>query len=123
MLVLLRFNINLDKEMVHKILDRIRSSISKEDLLRIFFGAFSLLLLFMISKLALRGGVLPTTLRNILLFSMMILVLNMSRKAFWVFAFPFVLLYAIYLPIGINFGPPSYQYFASVLATYGNESK
>lgn len=94
----------------------------KKVLLQVVFGIISLVMLFVVAKLALRGAALPTTLRNIVLFSIMIMVLNVSKKAFWLIALPYVLLYALYLPIGMNFGPPSYKYFASVLATDGNEA-
>ncbi len=61
--------------------------------------------------------------RDTLLFALFIIILSSSKRAFWWIALPFVSLYALYLPIGINFGPPSFKYFASVLATDPTETK
>jgi len=48
---------------------------------------------------------------------------NPSKKLFYFVLLPFVLLYAIYTPVGLTFGAPSYQYIASVFATDLLESK
>lgn len=46
-----------------------------------------------------------------------------SKLLFYTLAIPFVLINALYAPIGLLFGPPSYQYIASIFATDLQESK
>lgn len=58
----------------------------------------------------------------IILFGICILFLTGSKAFYWL-CFPVCLLYALYAPIGLTFGPPSYQYVASVFATDLQESK
>ncbi|MDU8923681.1 phosphoethanolamine transferase [Pasteurellaceae bacterium LIM206] len=53
----------------------------------------------------------------------LIIVFNASRKLFYFVLLPFVLLHAFYTPVGMTFGPPSYQYVASVFATDLMESR
>lgn len=57
------------------------------------------------------------------LFSLLLLSLFYSQKAFYVLLVPIVLLYVFYTPIGLKFGAPSYQYVASVFATDLKESQ
>lgn len=59
----------------------------------------------------------------ILLTAIFIILLSSSRKSFYFILFPLVCLHAIYTPTGLNFGAPSYQYIASVLATDMLETK
>ena len=56
-------------------------------------------------------------------FAILIIIFNASAKLFYFLLLPFVLLYACYTPVGLTFGPPSYQYIASVFATDLLESK
>ncbi|ABR74026.1 hypothetical protein CBG46_02030 [Actinobacillus succinogenes] len=63
------------------------------------------------------------TVKQTLLMAILFIIFNASRKLFWFVAFPFALLHVLYAPIGLTFGPPSYQYIASVFATDLLESK
>ncbi|MDG2915482.1 phosphoethanolamine transferase [Bisgaard Taxon 10/6] len=63
------------------------------------------------------------TVKQTLLMAVLFIIFNASKKLFWFVAFPFALLHALYAPIGLTFGPPSYQYIASVFATDLLESK
>ncbi|WP_373778512.1 phosphoethanolamine transferase [Glaesserella sp.] len=60
---------------------------------------------------------------NVLLLALFIVFLNASQKAFYFIVLPLVFLYGLYTPVGLTFGPPSYQYIASVFATDIQESK
>ncbi|MCK3658511.1 hypothetical protein A4G18_07250 [Pasteurellaceae bacterium Pebbles2] len=92
---------------------------------RITAVIFALIFLFFGSKLLLIGtGFYPQpTLREILLVAGLILLLNASKKVFWWIVFPLIVLHALYAPVGITFGAPSYQYIASIFATDLQESK
>lgn len=57
------------------------------------------------------------------IFSLFILLLSGDKKAFFAILLPLSLLYAFYTPVGMLFGPPSYQYVASVFATDLQEGK
>lgn len=57
------------------------------------------------------------------LFSLFILLTSGSKKAFFALLLPICLCYLCYLPIGMSFGSPSYQYVASVFATDLQESR
>ncbi|QLB21412.1 hypothetical protein A6B43_07715 [Vespertiliibacter pulmonis] len=59
----------------------------------------------------------------ITIFSLFILLFSGSAKSFYFGLLPISLCYITYMPIGINFGPPSYQYVASVFATDLQESR
>ena len=59
----------------------------------------------------------------ILLTAIFIILLSCSRKSFYFILLPLVCLHVIYTPTGLNFGAPSYQYIASVLATDMLETK
>lgn len=58
----------------------------------------------------------------VILFGLCILLLNGTRAFYWL-CLPLSTLYALYTPIGLTFGAPSYQYVASVFATDLQESK
>lgn len=85
----------------------------------------SLSLAILASYLMLLGsGFFPTPeISNILLLTFVILLANASKKAFYYLFFPIATLYALYTPVGLTFGPPSYQYVASVFATDIQEGK
>lgn len=57
------------------------------------------------------------------IFSLFILFLSGSKKAFYAVLLPISLCYLLYMPIGMSFGSPSYQYVASVAATDLQESR
>ncbi|MFW9271126.1 phosphoethanolamine transferase [Glaesserella parasuis] len=82
-------------------------------------------LAYLVSYLMLLGsGFFPNPeISNVLLLVLVILFANASKKTFFYLLLPIVTLYALYTPIGLTFGPPSYQYVASVFATDIQESK
>ncbi|AUI65475.1 MULTISPECIES: phosphoethanolamine transferase [Glaesserella] len=82
-------------------------------------------LAYLVSYLMLLGsGFFPSPeISNVLLLTLVILVANASKKAFYFILLPIAILYALYTPVGLTFGPPSYQYVASVFATDMQESK
>lgn len=55
--------------------------------------------------------------------SLLLLAIFPSSRAFYWLGLPIISLYALYAPIGLTFGPPSYQYVASVFATDLQESR
>lgn len=98
--------------------------IQKIELKKIILILFSLLILGSLSKLMLLGsGNAHPTVREITLVCFLMIVLNSSNKAYWFIGFPIVLINALYTPIGLNFGEPTYQYISSVIATDAMESK
>lgn len=58
-----------------------------------------------------------------LLTATVILFLSCSKKSFYFILLPLACAHAFYTPTGLNFGPPSYQYIASVFATDMLETK
>lgn len=94
--------------------------------MKIFFSAFLAICLALFSSYAmLRGSGFfsQPDWHAILIFSMFILLLSSSTKSFYFLLFPFCLIYTFYTPIGMTFGPPSYQYVASIFATDLQEGK
>ena len=81
--------------------------------------------LYFVSKFMLMGsGFYPhPQLKDILLVAVLIIIFNSSKKLFYFLLLPFVIIHALYAPVGLVFGPPSYQYIASVFATDLLESK
>ncbi|MCK3655929.1 hypothetical protein A4G19_09190 [Pasteurellaceae bacterium Macca] len=91
-----------------------------------FFRPLALLLfaLLMSYLMLLGSGFFPhPTVQNVGLLALVLIWLNQSKLLFWGLLLPLVSLYALYAPIGLTFGPPSYQYAASVFATDLNEGK
>lgn len=84
---------------------------------KLFFSFSALVLLFFTSKLMLSGAGLDTKGRSVFLLMSLIVILNSSKKSFWLLVFPAVLIHAFYAPIGLIFGPVSYQYAASIFST------
>ncbi|MEQ4620147.1 phosphoethanolamine transferase [Providencia vermicola] len=77
-----------------------------------------LIILIISSKLMLKGsGYAHPTLRDITLVCALYIILYASKKAYVWIGIPIAILYAIYTPIGLTFDKPTYQYFASVIAT------
>lgn len=98
--------------------------IQKPELKKILLVLFSLIMLASIAKLMLLGsGNAHPTVREITLVCFLIIILSSSNKAYWYIGLPIVLVNAIYTPIGLNFGEPTYQYISSVIATDAMESK
>lgn len=89
------------------------------------FGSLALVCLYFASQYLLMGsGYFPEpTLMDILLLGLLIIFFNSSKKIFYFVLLPFALIQAFYLPVGMLFGPPSYQYVASVFATDLMESQ
>lgn len=58
-----------------------------------------------------------------LLFGLMIVALCQFRLTFWGVLFPIAIIHAIYAPVGLTFGQPTYAYIASIFATDLLESK
>ena len=92
---------------------------------QILTALFSLACAIAAGYLILRGsGMFPEpSISLILLTAIFIILLSSSRKSFYFILLPLVCLHAIYTPTGLNFGAPSYQYIASVLATDMLETK
>lgn len=92
---------------------------------RSLYLLLSLLCLYWVSDNLLMGsGFYPEpTLMQITSMAILISVLNRSTKLFYFLLLPFILINVLYTPIGLVFGPPSYQYVASVFATDLQESK
>ncbi len=51
------------------------------------------------------------------------ILFNSSKKIFWGIFFPLATIQALYAPVGIKFGSPSYQYVVSIFATDLMETK
>ena len=92
---------------------------------QILTALFSLACAIAAGYLILRGsGMFPEpSISLILLTAIFIILLSSSRKSFYLILLPLVCLHAFYTPTGLNFGAPSYQYIASVLATDMLETK
>ncbi|OOH92142.1 hypothetical protein BMT54_01040 [Pasteurellaceae bacterium 15-036681] len=88
-------------------------------------AGLAIALALLISYLMMVGsGFFPTPeLKDVFALGAVILFLSASRKAFYFVLFPIVFAYAFYTPTGLTFGPPSYQYIASVFATDLSETK
>ncbi|OAT51452.1 phosphoethanolamine transferase [Providencia heimbachae] len=84
----------------------------------------TLVILIILSKLMLLGaGNAHPTVREIALICFFIIILSSSNKAYWYIGFPIIFINALYTPIGLNFGAPTYQYVSSIIATDAMESK
>ncbi len=90
---------------------------------RFVIYTLSLLFLFLICQLTLKGLGAGSSERNAFLFMCFILILSFSKKIFWCIAFPVFLIQALYIPVGKLFGLPTYQSVASLQATNAQEAK
>lgn len=90
---------------------------------KIFFSLLSLIAILCTAKLMLKGVGSNSSYNSIFLLCILIIIFNSSKKAFWFFVFPVTIVYSLYSPIGLIFGPPNYQYIASIFATDLLESK
>ncbi|EXI61324.1 hypothetical protein MHD_10910 [Mannheimia granulomatis] len=78
---------------------------------------------YIVSKLILRGSGISPKIYDISILAIFIIFLSHSRKAFYFLLLPISIIYAIYTPIGIEFGRPTYQHIVSFFATDWLESK
>ncbi|MEG6112889.1 phosphoethanolamine transferase [Enterobacter hormaechei] len=87
----------------------------------IFLSIF--ILTIILSRLVLRstGDAHPSPF-NILALSIIISFLLGSMRYYYLISLPLSILFFIYAPVGFSFGPPSYQYVASLFATDGGEA-
>lgn len=69
------------------------------------------------------GFDITPSIKATLFMAILLVMFNSSQKLFWFLAFPFVVIHALYAPVGLTFGAPSYQYIASIFATDLLESK
>lgn len=92
---------------------------------QIIAAILALILVIFASRLMIIGSGFDAhpSIKSILLMAILLLMLNASKKIFWFVVFPFVLVHALYAPVGLTFGAPSYQYIASIFATDLLESK
>ncbi|HGN1707507.1 TPA: phosphoethanolamine transferase [Providencia rettgeri] len=92
--------------------------INKFDIKKIFFSTFALTILIIFSKIMLKGsGISHPSVRDITLICLFFIILSSSKKAYWILGSIIITIYALYTPIGLIFGPPTYQYLASLVAT------
>lgn len=90
---------------------------------KICWAIIALLTLLFTSKMMLEGAGVGSLERKILLLAISIIFLSSSKKCFWYLVMPMTVCYAIYSPIGLIFGRPSYRYIVSIFATDLLESK
>lgn len=92
---------------------------NKQKVESVIWAGLSLIILMIASRLILRGSGLEEhpSLFNIFLLSLFIIIVSSSKKIFIFIVFPFFLIYALYAPIGMNFGYPRYQHLVSLIAT------
>ncbi|MGG4664967.1 phosphoethanolamine transferase [Providencia vermicola] len=90
----------------------------KIDIKKLLFSALALFILIIFSKMMLKGsGLSHPSVRDITLVCLFFIILSSSKKAYWVLGSIIIALYALYTPIGLTFGIPTYQYLASLVAT------
>ncbi|WOB99699.1 MULTISPECIES: phosphoethanolamine transferase [unclassified Providencia] len=90
----------------------------KIDIKKIIFSILALTILIVFSKMMLRGsGISHPSVRDITLVCLFFIILSSSQKAYWLIGSIIVTIYALYTPIGLTFGTPTYQYLASLIAT------
>lgn len=99
------------------------SLFSRDRLIKAVFVVVALAILFFSCLIMLKGAGGKTSERSVFLLCTLIIIFNSSKKAFWYMVIPMVCVYAIYTPIGLIFGKPTYQYIASVFATDLMESQ
>lgn len=92
------------------------------NLKKILIAIFAIFLVYSASSVLLRGGGLDSpSIRDTILFSILIIILCSSCKAYRFILIPFVVLISIYAPVGFLYGKPSFQYVASLFYTDLNE--
>lgn len=83
----------------------------------ITWGAINLILILAACYLMLINVGIKKPEHFMFLFSLFFILMSASNKIYWLIAFPLGLLYAFYIPIGYNYGLPSYEYLAALIAT------
>lgn len=76
-----------------------------------------LIVLFFAVKIMYRGAGFKANALDILSFSLLLIALSLYRKIFFIMGGFLIFCYALYTPIGLSFGDPSYQYIVSFLST------
>ncbi|UKH24265.1 hypothetical protein D1107_02745 [Actinobacillus pleuropneumoniae] len=86
---------------------------------QIIYTVIAVLLAIFSGYVMLKGsGFFPSpTLAEILFAVILIIALGSSKLSFYGLLLPIAIGYALYTPIGLSFGAPSYQYIASLFAT------
>lgn len=74
-------------------------------------------MLFFTCQFLLKGIGAGSSEKNAFLLTGSIILLSFSKRIFWFVAFPIFVLMALYLPVGLIFGLPTYQSIASILST------
>lgn len=92
---------------------------------KIGWALLAFLLAFSAAFLMLKGsGFFPEpNILDVLILMVLIITLSASKKTFYFLLLPISIGYALYTPVGITFGAPTYQYIASIFATDLMESK
>ena len=86
---------------------------------KIGWALLAFLLAFSAAFLMLKGsGFFPEpNILDVLSLMVLIITLSASKKTFYFLLLPISIGYALYTPVGITFGAPTYQYIASIFAT------
>lgn len=79
--------------------------------------------LFFVCQFTLKGVGAGSSEKNAALLTLFIILLSFSPVTFWYIAFPIFFLMALYTPIGLVFGLPTYQSIASVISTNLTETE
>lgn len=110
---------------LYQLTNRLQSLFSLKNAKWVIWCLIALSLIIIDSKLILRGsGYYPKpNIEQILIFSYLMIIFSSSKKIFWFLLFPFILIYALYTPIGLTFGGPTYQHISSLVATDTNEAR
>lgn len=82
-----------------------------------FFIAFSLLLVYGISYLVLKGIGAPRSFFPTIILVFAITLCSASKKSFWLLVFPFMTINALYSPIGFTYGSLTYDFLIAGFAT------
>ena len=92
---------------------------------KIGWALLAFLLAFSAAFLILKGSVFfpEPNILDVLSLMVLIITLSASKKTFYFLLLPISIGYALYTPVGITFGAPTYQYIASIFATDLMESK
>lgn len=90
---------------------------------RRFLTLLLLVALFFTCQFTLKGIGAGSSEKNAAIFMLFIILLSFSSFTFWYIAFPIFLLMALYTPVGIVFGLPTYQSIASIISTNITETE
>lgn len=104
-----------------KIFNKIKKIPNREEIIKILSGIIALILIYYIAKFSVFSSAEDVKNRTIFPIILLIIFLSSSRKAFWLLCFPFVLIHAIYLPIGAGFGKINHTFLESLENTNTGE--